>query len=95
MAEKNEGMGPIAIAVGADPAKRIVIFQFSGKIDRVEWSPEQARHMAEVLISRADLADGTVTQPPETAEVLVSTAKARTLGIAKASGLGPETANET
>ncbi len=54
--------GAIAIAVGADPEKRIVIIGFTTKVDRIEFSPEQAQEFAKTLIGRSLIASGVV--PP-------------------------------
>lgn len=61
----NKQNAPIAMVIGADPKKRIVIFQFSGPIDRVEYTPAQARGVAESLISRAAIAEGSAPEDPK------------------------------
>lgn len=61
MADKNTTMGPISIVVGADPKERNVIVAFNMALNRIELSPEGARDIARNLMSRADIADGTVS----------------------------------
>lgn len=57
-------MSQIAITVGAEPATKTVILVFSTKVDRVEFTPMQARMFAQTLVDRSFIADGTVKVPP-------------------------------
>lgn len=59
----DKGPGNSAIVIGADPEKRVVILAFHMKTDRAEFSPEQARDIASMLVSRAAIADGSVPPP--------------------------------
>lgn len=56
-------MGGIAIVGGADPEKKLVILAFSTQVNRIELTPEGARDVAKMLVSRSFIADGTM--PPE------------------------------
>lgn len=65
MAEEKNANGPIAIVVGADPSKRLVLIGFNTALNRIELTPEGARDLAHHMIARADIADGTVPAPDD------------------------------
>lgn len=57
MADK-EPIGPVAFVVAADPDLKLVIFQFSKPINRLEFTVEQAMEIAGTIASRAAKASG-------------------------------------
>jgi hypothetical protein len=60
---KVKPTGPVAFVIGADPEKKIVIFQFSKVINRLEFTPLEAMQIAGQIVSRAAVAAGkTVTE---------------------------------
>lgn len=67
---KKKPMGPVMTVIGADPAKKIVILQFSEPIDRMEFTPDQAIATAQALTTRAVIAKGgIIPKLPEGARV--------------------------
>ena len=84
--DKDGQFGPIAIACGADPARKVVILSFSTKVDRVEFTAEQARDFAKTVVGRSFIADGTMPGEKRVAPPMA---------IAGPTGLGPDQANET
>jgi hypothetical protein len=54
----TNGMKQMAIALGADPVKKVVILSFSGKVDRMEFTPDQALEFAKQIVSRSIIARG-------------------------------------
>lgn len=50
---------PIDMAIiGADPVRKTVILQFACKVERVEFTPDQALAFAKTIVSRALIARG-------------------------------------
>lgn len=59
---KTKGVGPLAFVIAADPDQKLVIFQFSRTINRIEFSADEAMGIASQIIGRAAVASGKTIQ---------------------------------
>lgn len=55
---KKKELGPVAFVIGADPEKKLVLFQFGRAVNRLEFTPEDAMEIASNIMTRAAVASG-------------------------------------
>lgn len=58
MSGEKRTTGPVTMVIAADPDQKIVIIQLGSTVNRLEFGPEEALHIASTIMHRASIASG-------------------------------------